>query len=261
LIILVSAATSSTCAGGAPHRDWAWALRLAVPIALVWIAGCGKSPTTPSDARTFVFDFARTDEGWTADVADYTIERKDAIDFIAEHRPLPSPLDRTRGGLFTAGDNPFDDLFMFWKGRVAGLRPDRTYTVEFTIEFATNVPKTVGGIGGSPDTSVFVKVGASDIEPASMAGPIGSCPSFRYCLNIDKGNQSQSGADAIVIGTAGNLSGTETWELKELRSGPTRLAVTPNADGSVWLLVGTDSGFEGRTSLYYTRVVAQFGPR
>jgi hypothetical protein len=236
-------------------------LRLAALIALVWLAGCGKSPTTPSDARTFAFDFARTAEGWSADVTDYSIGRRDRIQFVAEHRLLPSPLDQTRGGLFITGDNPFDDLFMFWKGRVTGLRPDRTYAVEFTIQFATNVPNGFGGIGGSPDTSVFVKVGASNIEPTSLPGPKGWCPSDLQCLNIDKSNQAQSGADAIVIGTAGNLSGTETWELKELRSGPTPLAVTPNADGSAWLLMGTDSGFEGRTSLYYTRVVAEFSPR
>ena len=64
-----------------------------------------------------------------------------------------------------------------------------------------------------------------------------------------------------MIGTAGNRSGTAAWELKELRSGRTPLVVTPGADGSVWLIVGTDSGFEGRTSLYYTRVVAEFTPR
>ncbi len=60
----------------------------------------------------------------------------------------------------------------------------------------------------------------------------------------------------------GNLSGTETWELKELESAASPpLTVMPNPDGSVWLLMGTDSGFEGRTSLYYTRVSVQLTPR
>ncbi|HEX9203020.1 MAG TPA: hypothetical protein VF964_03580, partial [Vicinamibacteria bacterium] len=83
-----------------------------------------------------------------------------------------------------------------------------------------------------------------------------------YRLNIDKGNQAQSGKEAVVIGTVGNLSGTETWELKELESAASPpLTVMPNPDGSVWLLMGTDSGFEGRTSLYYTRVSVQLTPR
>lgn len=219
----------------------------------------GQPGDGPADARTFAFDFARTDDGWTADVTDYTIGRQDAIHFVAEHRLLPSPLDQTRGGLFIAGDNGFDDLFMFWKRRVAGLRADRSYAVTFVVELATNVPRGVGGIGGSPDSSVFVKAGASSAEPMPVPGPVPHCPyAYLYCLNTDKGNQAQGGREAIVIGTLGNLSGTPTWELKELRSVSAPLVVTPAANGSVWLLVGTDSGFEGRTSLYYTRVVAQF---
>ena len=90
---------------------------------------------------------------------------------------------------------------------------------------------------------------------------MGRCPSYLYCLTIDKGNQSQGGQDAVVIGTVGNLSGTETWELKVLRSEPGSLTITPDRGGALWLLVGTDSGFEGRTSLYYTRITAILTPR
>ncbi len=237
-------------------------MRLASAVALIWIAGCGGgNPTAPSDARTVAFDFARGTEGWSAGFADHPREYEAQMELVAEHRPLPAPLDQSRGGLFIAGSNDSDDLFMFWKGRVTGLRPGRAYAVEFTIEFATNVPKGAGGAGGPADGSVFVKVGASSIEPVSVLCPVGPYPPNYYCLNLDKGNQAQGGKDAVVIGTVGNLSGTVTWELKELRSGTTSLGVTPNADGSAWLLVGTDSGFEGRTSLYYTRVVAHFAPR
>ena len=32
------------------------------------------------------------------------------------------------------------------------------------------------------------------------------------------------------------------------------LQVSSDADGKIWLIVGTDSGFEGLTALYYTRI-------
>lgn len=261
-MLMVAAARGSASTGGVPRRNSAEPRRLAAAVILACISGCGGSPTTPSEVRTFAFDFARGTQGWIAGFTDYPPGREEDMELLADHRPLPAPLDQLRGGLFISGRNRSDDLFMFWKGRVTGLRSDRTYTVEFTVEFATNVPKGVGGAGGRPDGSVFVKVGSSRVEPAPLLNPGGQCPPYPYyCLSLDKGNQSQGGADAVVVGTAGNLSGTETWELKELRSGPTPLAVTPNSDGSAWLLVGTDSGFEGQTSLYYTRVVAQFTPR
>jgi hypothetical protein len=36
--------------------------------------------------------------------------------------------------------------------------------------------------------------------------------------------------------------------------------VTADSNGRVWLLVGSDSGFESITSLYYTQVLATFEP-
>jgi hypothetical protein len=36
--------------------------------------------------------------------------------------------------------------------------------------------------------------------------------------------------------------------------------VTADSDGRIWLLVGSDSGFESITSLFYTRVLATFEP-
>jgi hypothetical protein len=221
---------------------------------------CGQTPGAPSEnGSLFMFDFATSPDGWVAGFCDYPVSYEQQMNFVAEHRLLPSPLDETRGGLFIAGSNFSDALFMFWKRRVSGLQPGRAYDVGFTVLFATNVPKGVGGIGGSPDSSVFVKVGASPIEPAAIL--VQAQGRLAYRLNIDKGDQSQSGKDAVVIGTVGNLSRTETWELKELQGGLNRLTTTRSADGSAWLLVGTDSGFEGRTSLYYARVTAQFTPR
>jgi hypothetical protein len=229
--------------------------------AVLSLAACGGSSTSASGTRTFTFDFAQTTQQWTAGFADYPPAYEPDMELIAGYRPLPPPLDTTRGGFFISGFNRSDDLFMFLARRVDGLRSGRTYAVEITVEFATNVPKGVGGAGGSPDTSVFVKAGASSTEPMVVMGPVGSCPSSDRCVTIDKGNQAQDGREAVGIGTAGNLSGTNRWELKELRSAAGALSVVPSASGSVWLLVGTDSGFEGRTSLYYTRISATLTPR
>ena len=231
---------------------------VAIVVAATTLAACG-SPSAPSDEHVFTFDFARSAEGWTSGFCDFPVGWEPQMELVAEHRGLPSPLDQGGGGLYIAGNNHSDDLFMFWKGRVGGLQPGGTYSVDISIQFATNIPKGVGGIGGSPDTSVFVKVGGSSTEPVVVA--VDAAGRREYNLSIDKGNQSQSGKGAVVIGTAGNLSGTATWELKELKSGPSRLSLTAAPDGSAWLLVGTDSGFEGPTALYYTRVGAQFVPQ
>lgn len=73
-----------------------------------------------------------------------------------------APLGQRRGGLFIAGRNDSADLFMFWKRRVEGLRADRARAVAFVVKLATNVPRGVGGAGGSPDGSVFDDGGSGD---------------------------------------------------------------------------------------------------
>jgi hypothetical protein len=82
-------------------------------------------------------------------------------------------------------------------------------------------------------------------------------------VNVDKGNQSTSGQNAMVLGTIENslpcqLVGGQIlreWQLKTLRS-VGGVALQANGQGEAWLIVGTDSGFEGKTEIYYTRVVA-----
>src|SRR6266576_2620182 len=82
----------------------------------------------------------------------------------------------------------------------------------------------------------------------------------QFLMNIDKGNQSLGGKDAIVIGTIENSS-TDcvhlVYETKRLDS-VAPFTVRTAATGSLWLLVGTDSGFEGTTSLYYRQFRAAF---
>ena len=65
-------------------------------------------------------------------------------------------------------------------------------------------------------------------------------------MNIDKGNQSLGGKDAIVLGNVANhLTNCLqfTYETKILDSA-TPFNVRTDPGGSLWLLVGTDSGYD-----------------
>jgi hypothetical protein len=168
------------------------------------------------------------------------------------------PLDTSQRALYISGNNHSDDLFMFWKGQIVGLAPNTSYRVRFEVEFATNAPAGCVGVGGSPGESVTVKAGASTVEPEAV--DVGGF----LQMNIDKGNQANGGENALVLGDVASSQicgqGQPRWELKNLASGAETIAVTADGDGRVWLLIGTDSGFEATTSLYYTRVQATFEP-
>lgn len=201
------------------------------------------------------FDFSDGSQGWVAEFSDYPPSDASFYELASGYRGLPAPLN-TRSGLFISGNNHSDDLFMYLKRRVSGFEPNTNYQVSFVVEFATDVPTGCGGVGGSPGESVFVKAGASNVEPTSVVDQLGWLR-----MNIDKGNQSQSGVNAVVIGNVANSTLCEQnirrYEIKQLRS-PLPVLVPTDGAGSAWLLVGTDSGFEAVTTLYYTRITAEF---
>jgi hypothetical protein len=176
------------------------------------------------------------------------------LDYVYE--PLPEPITG-RMGVRLSGNNHSDDLAMLVKRELKGLKPDAIYRVEVEAEIASNVPSGCAGIGGSPGESVYLKLGASTQEPLATTAADGWLR-----MNIDYGQQSQSGANALVVGTLGNSyscdAGTQApWELRTISTKGQMLRMRTDASGSMWLVVGSDSAFEGRTDFYITAVRAR----
>ena len=226
-----------------------------VPMAVLLGCGSSRAPTQPTDGLTFTFDFDRGPQGFVAGFADYPPDAAERFALTSGHRPLPTPL-ASRSALFLSGINRSADLFMFFKGPVDGLRPEHSYTVSVGLEIATDTPAGCAGIGGAPGESVWIKAGASAIEPLAVSDG-------GYArMNVDVGTQSNGGAQARVLGNLANSRDCEqpfAWELKSLQGGPATPITVP-ADGRAWLLFGADSGFEDLTQVYFTQVSVTFEP-
>ncbi len=222
-------------------------LAFAVAVALVGVGCSSSGPVTD-------FGFDEGPEDWVAGFADYPADGDPEIfELEADWRALPSNLDGN--ALYIQGHNRSDDLWMYWKRAIEGLEPNTQYSVEVSIELASNVPEGLVGIGGSPGESVFVKAGASTDEPATELDDQGWLR-----LTVDKGNQAEGGDDAVVVGTIANpnldpetADGT-VYELMTLDSAGLGLTATTDSSGNLWVFVGTDSGFEGPTAVYYDRI-------
>ena len=228
--------------------------------ALLWtVLACGDAgpmdPEPDPPPASPAFDFSHGTHGFVAGFADYPPAHEADYDLASGHRALPAPLGGS--GLHIAGDNHSDDLFMYFKGIVEGLTPGTGYRAVVAVEIATNVPMGCAGIGGAPGESVWVKAGVSGEEPmAVMEGT-------DLRMDIDKGNQSRGGLQGVVLGNIANSRAcgqTARWELKAFDPRPVPSRVTADSHGRAWLFFGTDSGFEGRTSLYFTRASVQLTP-
>ncbi|WKN42063.1 hypothetical protein [Tunicatimonas pelagia] len=201
------------------------------------------------------FAFEQDGEGWEGGFAEYPPGEEDFFELSFSHADLPDTLNTEEKGLRLSGTNRSDDLFMFIKRQITGLEPDSLYGVRIDIQLASNAPENSFGIGGSPGGSVYLKAGATTEEPLVLED---------NQINIDKGNQAQGGENMMVLGTIGTeredfeyeLISRDNWDQKIIE-------VRADAEGACWLIVGTDSGFEGTTTLYYNRIsilMAPFSP-
>lgn len=199
------------------------------------------------------FDFSETPEGWVGDFADYPENDSAAYGLIAEHTFLPDELDETKKAFKLSGSNGSDDLFMFLKRKLTGLRPNARYAILFNVRVASNAPTGAVGAGGAPGESVYLKVGAALSEPKKQL------EEGMYRMNIDIGEQSEDGDDMLVIGNIGVAANTINFtEVTRNNNSARPVIIQTDNTGSIWLIVGSDSGFEGITTLYYTRIDVLF---
>lgn len=209
-----------------------------------------------ADSFYFNFDFSLDNDQWRGDFVDYPVGEEAFYQLQWGWQNLPQPLylknDKLTKGLWLSGVNHSDDLFMFVKRQIKGLMPNTFYSINFFIILESNVAPHLMGIGGSPGESVYLKVGASSVEPIKI-----NHEGF-YQLNIDKGNQSAHGQCTQVIGNLGNPlvdALHPSYEAKELKS-CLPVKAQSDAEGNLWLFVGTDSGYEGLTSYYLAQITA-----
>ena len=218
--------------------------------------------TAISSSVRLDFDFRDGAQGWEAGFAEYSPDMMDMM-LEAEIRPLPPELGVNGAGYYLQGMNHSDDLFMFLKRRLGtddGVVPaGQEYRVMFTIVFASNAPSGAVGIGGAPGESVYLKAGASAAELDVYLDSADD----HYRMNVDKGPGNGEGGEAasIVGNIANGLSAEEGPRYVSLqRQHKHQYTVNASPDGELWLLVGTDSGFEGLTGIYYQSIVVALVP-
>lgn len=221
---------------------------------LTGVFACSEENENETEPMTFTFNFDSNDEGWTAGFADYPVGDEEFYELLFKHSTLPATLGETNGAYKISGNNHSDDLFMFIKRKVTGLQPNTNYKVDMLVEFATNIPDGTFGVGGSPGESVYIKGGATAQEPDREVDSLNW-----YRMTIDKSNQAQGGEDMVLLGDFSNDTDLEEYVLKSVTNDEIFTA-TSDGNGEIWLIVGSDSGFESTTTIFYNRIEFVFTP-
>jgi hypothetical protein len=227
---------------------------------LVWARVNGAPVLGKSREIVLTSDFRNGSKAWLAGYSDYHVATDD-LRMLAELRPLPDEVDASGSGFYIQGMNRSDDLFMYLKKQVTrdeGLESNQAYRVAFDIRFASDAPTGCVGAGGAPGESVYLKAGASAEEPLALLDGTGNIQ-----ISVDKGQQSAGGKQAGVVGTIANgtsCEGTVQPYVSVRKQYAHPEAVATGERGSLWLLTGTDSAYEGLTGLYYQSVTVRINP-
>lgn len=245
------------------HIKYAFRLVLSMGFG-VFAAGCGGgASSTSNDAAApvrFDFKFSAAPQTWQFGFVDYPVGEEEVHSLTADWRTLPPPLDPS-GGYYLSGHNQSVDLMMYLSHEITGLAANTRYALTFTVEFASDAASGCTGIGEPPGEGVVIKAGASAIAPERIIRNDVGVDYYR--LNWDIGIQRQPGRDVIVLG---NIATSQTYcpqtqyEYKALDNGVEPFTVFTDSRGVLWLFVGADSGYEGVTSLYFTRIIVVVQP-
>jgi hypothetical protein len=220
--------------------------RLPFFVFLIVLFGCSNAA---DDAGISIFsqnyDFSVDQQGWQHGFAEYPATEKDSLYYELKYAYVPEPVGSKT--VMLSGHNRSTDLFMYLKRKLDGLNPNTTYTLTFNVGLFSNASEGFTGSVASGE-SVFLKVGASAAEPKSVIDR------NRYVMNIDKGEKGENGDNMMAIGNV--LSPSSTTQITRTNSAykDSPLRVKSNSKGEIWLIVGTDSGASGVSTLHYSKI-------
>lgn len=198
------------------------------------------------------FDFEEGDSGFLPIFANLPAVEGTEEFYELEHEHVAVPVEGAGKGMFLSGNNHSDDLFMGYYKELAGLTPGERYVFRVTFQLATDVEGGLIGIGGSPGSSVYVKGGVTAQKPVAA-----ETEEQYYRLNLDKGNQGTGGADMALLGNMEKYDPQRPGEY-EFKTFAFSAEAVPGEDGKVYLILGTDSGFEGTSSWYADNISVQW---
>ncbi|BBE16747.1 hypothetical protein AQPE_0891 [Aquipluma nitroreducens] len=219
-------------------------------------ASCNDEETIESKTVVLETDFNKVassnpPDGWSAVFAEYPDGKNEFYELNSGIKNLPQPLDQAKKAFMLSGNNHSDALQMWLVKQLSGLSPESKYSIETEIELASKYPGGSVGIGGSPGNAVHL---VSKFATQGYTLEKGKTEGDNIQLVLKKVEAVPESVLNIDLGDVAITSDQYVYKLiTRKKSSDTNTAVT-DKDGKLWAIVGTWSGFEGISTLYYTRI-------
>lgn len=218
--------------------------KITAVIVLFVVLSCGNNLDQP-DPVEFFFGFEEGTEGWEGGYAGYRTNEEKFTEFQFEYDTVPG---QKKGALKLSAQNSSNGLFMFIKRKITGLEPEKVYFLTFDIEFAAAVSVKDAGDDETNEGRFVMKAGATGSEPLKQRDE-----NSVYNLNISKGSNEKSGDDMMIVAEFSYETGDGEYKLQTVTN-ESPFGVETDENGNLWLIIGTDSPFEGSTTVFYNNL-------
>jgi hypothetical protein len=219
---------------------------------LLTLAQCDKDES--GDTLTYTFQFENGKEEWESFFSDYPEGEEELYELDFERTGLPAPLDHDTYSLKLSGKNHSDDLLSIIYRKFSGLKPNTKYKVTFDVDMASIAPTNSFGVGGSPDLA-FGAGGINEAPANSVDDQNHNRPNFESALQ-----SGESNAVFKVLGRIGVKDDNTEWTMINRNNKKSAITLETNEAGELWLMLGTDSGFEATTTLYFKKITIRLTP-
>jgi hypothetical protein len=206
------------------------------------------------------FDFSSDAEGWTHAFADLPVDAGATYELGGGLATIDVPDAGTIRGYRVESHNRSDDVWMYLVrsfGAEEGILPGQAYSLSAELAYVTTAASGCVGAGGAPGESVILKLGGSPLAPAALQ----TVKDGFYRFAPDKGDQISGGSEASVISNiASGRPCPDATPVLIRKEHAHPQPIVADAEGKISIFFGTDSGFEGKTTLVYDAVAVRLTP-
>jgi hypothetical protein len=226
-------------------------LWITTSIIVLTLIGCEGKENKPDNPPLQIFEFSQNTQGWSSFFSDYPVGSEEFYELQFQHTNLPVPLNTNTFALKLSGNNHSDDLMSLIYRKFEGLQPNADYAVTFDVDIASIAQSNSVGAGGSPD--LFLGAGGISQVPANSIDGLNI-----YRSNFEGFQDGKSNNVFKMLGRIGVSDNTTEWTMINRNNIDAPIILKTNSNGELWLMMGTDSGFEATTTLYFTKITIRF---
>ena len=231
--------------------------KITLLLSLIFLQACLNDDDLNDNGTDPSFIFSYNFEGgqgeWIDGFTEYPLSKEDSLMISSEFTVVPSTITVADSLLRLSVIDTEGELFSFLKIQIEDLTPSTVFDVELEIELAAE-NLDAAGTTYTDDMKVHVKAGVFENEPLIVDGDSIDFGYTTYVLDIDKGNGTDAGDDMVFLGTFDMPEPRASTPITRGNNSGKLLRASTDADGNMWLLIGTDSETKMHQAFYYSRV-------